>query len=90
MRPVNPRRLEESQISQLVVASRDGTHIKVVYETTELIEAPNWTPDGRWLVYNVDGRLLRISPDGQVGPTRINTAPIEDLNNDHVISPDGR
>ena len=24
------------------------------------------------------------------GPIRINTAPIEDLNNDHVLSPDGR
>lgn len=89
MRPQNPRRMLEGQVSQLVVASRDGREITVIYETTELIEAPNWTADGQWLVYNGDGRLFRISCDGQVGPSRINTAPIEDLNNDHVLSPDG-
>ena len=89
MRPRNPRRLDQGQVSQLVVSSRDGRDIRVVYETTELIEAPNWTPDGKWLVYNGDGRLFKISPDGEVGPSRINTAPIEDLNNDHVLSPDG-
>lgn len=90
MRPSDPRRLQPRQISQLVVASRDGSSLAVVYDTGELIEAPNWTPDGKWLVYNADGRLFRISPDGRVGPERINTAPIEDLNNDHLISPDGR
>jgi len=89
MRPIKPRRLKEGQVSQLVVASREGGDIRVIYETTELIEAPNWTPDGRWLIYNGDGRLFRISPDGQVGPSRINTAPVENLNNDHVVSPDG-
>jgi Tol biopolymer transport system component len=90
MRPANPRRLKEGQVSELVVASRDGASIEVVYQSTELIEAPNWTPDGQWMVYNGNGRLFRISPDGKVGPCRINTAPIEDLNNDHLVSPDGR
>ncbi|TGE85862.1 hypothetical protein C9418_24975 [Rhizobium sp. SEMIA 4032] len=89
MRPKNPRGLNHGQVSQLVVSSRDGRDIKVVCETTDLIETPNWTPDGKWLVYNGDGRLFKISPDGEVGPSRVNTTPIEDLNNDHVLSPDG-
>lgn len=89
MRPTETRRLMPNQTCELVVADRDGSKISVVYETSELIEAPNWTPDGRWLVYNADGRLFRISPDGVDGSHRINTAPIENLNNDHVISPDG-
>ena len=38
---------------------------QVIYDTAELIEAPNWTPDGKWLIYNADGRLFRISPDGE-------------------------
>lgn len=84
------RRLLPRQISQLVVASRDGASLRVIYETDQLIEAPNWTPDGAWLVYNADGRLFKISPDGQLGPDRINTAPVENLNNDHVIAPDGQ
>lgn len=84
------RRLLPGQVSELVVIGRDGGDARVIYDTGELIEAPNWTPDGRWLVYNADGRLFRLSPDGRDGPHRINTAPVENLNNDHVIAPDGR
>ena len=84
------RRLLPRQISQLVVAGRGGTAPEIIYESEQLIEAPNWSPDGAWLVYNADGRLFAISPDGQQGPNRINTAPVENLNNDHVIAPDGK
>lgn len=90
MRPRQPRRqLAPGQVSELTVIDRDGSNRTVIYETAELIEAPNWSPDGKWLVFNADGRLFRISPDGADGPHRINTAPVENLNNDHVISPDG-
>jgi Tol biopolymer transport system component len=90
MRPKESRRLLPNQYCELVVASRDGDRLSVIYDTSELIEAPNWTPDGKRLIYNADGRLFRISPDGRDGPHRINTAPIENLNNDHVIAPDGQ
>jgi TolB protein len=83
------RRLDPGRVSELVVFDLDRQAATVVYETGELIEAPNWSPDGRWLVYNADGRLFRISPDGADGPHRVNTAPIENLNNDHVIAPSG-
>jgi len=83
------RRLANGQSSELVTISRDGSDAQVIYHTNELIEAPNWTPDGQWLIYNADGRLFRISPDGTIGPQRINSAPAEDLNNDHLLSPDG-
>ncbi|SFK26208.1 WD40-like Beta Propeller Repeat [Mesorhizobium albiziae] len=91
MRPdAGARRLQADQISELVVIDRDGAQPRLVYDTRELIEAPNWTPDGQWLVYNGDGRLFRISPDGGDGPHRINSTPVENLNNDHVIAPDGQ
>jgi len=90
MRPKEPRRLLSGQVSELVVANRNGDTVSMIYETLELIEAPNWTMDGRWLVYNADGRLFRIATDGAQGPQRINTAPIENLNNDHVLAPDGQ
>lgn len=83
------RRLQPNQTSQLVVAGINGAAPQVVYETTDLIEAPNWTPDGRWLIYNADGLLYRISPDGGDGPAQIETGFLSDLNNDHVVSPDG-
>jgi len=90
MRPgPNARRLQAGQFCELVVFDITSGRATVVYETGELIEAPNWSPDRKWLVYNGDGRLFRISPHGGEGPHRINTAPVENLNNDHVISPDG-
>lgn len=84
------RTLRAGQVSQLVVARRDGSQIEVVHETAALIEAPNWSPDGRWLVFNSAGRLYRIAADGAAAPQAIDSAPIEELNNDHVISPCGR
>ena len=90
MRPTQSRRLLPTQTCELVVVDRTGANLSVIYETSELIEAPNWTPDGKWLIFNADGRLFKISPDGTDGPHRINTAPVENLNNDHLISPDGQ
>lgn len=91
MRPVRDmRRLNANQVCELVVYDIDADRAVAIYESGELIEAPNWSPDGKWLVYNGDGRLFRISTDGVDGPHRINSAPVENLNNDHVIAPDGR
>ena len=90
MRPdPETRRLLPRQRCELVVAEVPSGNTSVIYDTQDLIEAPNWTLDGQWLIYNADGRLFRISSDGHDGPHRINTAPVENLNNDHVLSPDG-
>lgn len=61
----------------------------LVYETTSSwIEAPNWTPDGSSLVLNADGLLYRIPVvGGELEP--VPTGDLADLNNDHVLSPDG-
>lgn len=61
---------------------------ELVLATDEHVEAPNWTPDGRWLVVNSDGLLYRV-PAGGGGLELIDTAPLDRLNNDHVLSPDG-
>lgn len=66
-----------------------GTH-QVIKEFPYLIEAPNWTPDGKWLVVNKEGRLYKISPDGSGDLVEINTGTINQCNNDHVISADGK
>ncbi len=53
-----------------------------------LIEAPNWTPDGKALVYNSTGRIWRF--DLQTREAReIDTGFVNNCNNDHVLSPDG-
>lgn len=84
------RQLQPGQRSELTVIDVDGGGRRVVFTADEIIEAPNWTPDGRWLVFNAGGELWRISPDGAAGPEQIDTGHLKDLNNDHVLSPDGR
>lgn len=60
----------------------------LVFATDQHVEAPNWSPDGRWLVVNCGGRIFRIPPTG--GRLElVDTAPLDQLNNDHVLSPDG-
>ncbi|TDW23746.1 WD40 repeat protein [Kribbella kalugense] len=50
-----------------------------------LFEAPNWTPDGT-LVVNGNGRLFRVADELE----EIELGGVPDINNDHVVSPDGR
>lgn len=65
-----------------------GEH-SVIKEFPFVIEAPNWTPDGKWLVVNKNGKLYKIAPDGSTDLIEINTGDITQCNNDHVISADG-
>jgi len=61
----------------------------VVYREEGRFEAPNWTRDGKYLLINRQGRLYRIPVSGG-SPESIDTGSIQQLNNDHGISPDGR
>lgn len=62
---------------------------RVVWQTDALFEAPNWSPDGRYLMLNSAGLLYRLSPEGDGGPQRVDTGFATLCNNDHGISPDG-
>jgi TolB protein len=60
----------------------------VLAEFDYVIEAPNWTQDGRYLVYNSRGRMYTYAL--ATGAIReIYTDFAIDCNNDHVLSPDG-
>lgn len=52
------------------------------------IQAPNWTVDGRALVYNLDGKIYRFDLETNES-TLINTGPADRNNNDHALSHDG-
>lgn len=61
---------------------------RVVWQTDRLVEAPNFSRDGRFLVINDDGLLYRLALDGGE-PVRIDTGFATLCNNDHGLSPDG-
>lgn len=84
------RSLLAGQTAQLVTIASDGSDRRVIFEATEVIEAPNWTPDGRFLIVNAGGELWRFPADGMGDAQKIDTRPLSGLNNDHVLSPDGK
>ena len=74
-----------STLETVPLASKDR---RVVWTTTNLIEAPNWSHDGATLIFNSKGRLHRIAVTGGE-PQPIDTGFATRCNNDHGISPDG-
>jgi Tol biopolymer transport system component len=66
----------------------DGTR-KVVYEKKDRFEAPNWMPDGKKLLFNMEGSLFTIPVEGGE-IEQLNTGTANRLNNDHCISFDGK
>lgn len=83
------RALQPGQRAELTIIKPDGSGRTVIFTADEVIEAPNWTPDGQTLVFNAGGELWRIPAAGGT-PARIDTGALRDLNNDHVLSPDGQ
>ena len=62
---------------------------RIVYHTPDSMQAPNWTRDGKALIFNRNGRLYRF--DLATGaPTELNTDFATHNNNDHVLSFDGK
>jgi TolB protein len=80
------RQVVESTLETIAVSSTDRT---VIYNTTSLIEAPNWTQDNQYLIYNSNGRIYKLPVKGGT-PVLIDTGFANRCNNDHGISPDGK
>jgi Tol biopolymer transport system component/regulation of enolase protein 1 (concanavalin A-like superfamily) len=60
-----------------------------VFRSDRPIQAPNWTKDGRFLIYNADGLLYRFElATGKT--TKLDAGSAAANNNDHVLSLDGK
>lgn len=72
--------------SSLEIHDPDRGTTRVVLRTDRLIEAPNWHPQG-WFLVNGDGHLWRADAEG-LQP--IDIGGLDRCNNDHGFLPDGR
>ena len=76
--------------SNLEILEVASGHRETIYKVPYSIQAPNWTPDGKSLIFNdAKGLIYRFDLAGRT-PTPINTGTVTNNNNDHVISFDGK
>ena len=75
----------ESTLETVTVASSDRS---VVYRTRDHIEAPNWSPDGKFFLINSGGRIWKLPVTGGTAEA-LDTGSQTHCNNDHGLSPDG-
>jgi TolB protein len=75
-----------STLETTTVASTDR---RVAYVAPAHFEAPNWSKDGSFFLFNQDGKIRRLALNGGE-PAVVPTDPQDRCNNDHGISPDGQ
>jgi len=65
---------------------------EVIYTADNLIEAPNWSPDGKKLLLNTGGELytLAVRQGSTAGLEKIDIGQVTRCNNDKGFSPDGK
>ncbi|MDB5199754.1 MAG: biopolymer transporter TolR [Chitinophagaceae bacterium] len=62
---------------------------KKVYTAPASLQAPNWTPDGKSLLYNSNGLIYKLDLGKKI-LQQLNTGNVRNNNNDHVISFNGK
>ncbi len=78
--------IAESTLETVEVASTDR---QVVHHTRDHIEAPNWSRDGKYFLFNSKGRIYKLPATGGT-PELLDTDGQTQCNNDHGLSPDGK
>jgi Tol biopolymer transport system component len=75
--------------SLLEVMDVETGHRMTVSSSPVSLQAPNWTPDGKTLIYNSDGKLYNFDLATKT-TMAINTDFAKKNNNDHVLTFDGK
>jgi len=89
--PATPNNLNPIKVhSDLSVYDLTTKTVSVVYSADTLWEAPNWTPDGKYLMSNSGGKLYRLDVTGKAKPEKVGLDATYAANNDHGLSPDGK
>jgi Tol biopolymer transport system component len=84
-RPGEGEAVLESRLETIDIASKAR---RVVYHARAHFEAPNWSRDGKYFLFNQDGRIYKLPVSGGK-PQLLNTGFATRCNNDHGLSPDG-
>ncbi|MDR2147797.1 MAG: transporter [Tannerella sp.] len=80
----------DKTISKLEIYDIETDARQVLKEFPFLIEAPNWSKDGKYLIFNSKGKLYKIEIARPENIEEINTGFAVNCNNDHVLSASGQ
>jgi TolB protein len=85
------RELVPNQRAQIWIGGPEIGQPELLFETGDiLIEAPNWSLDSASLFVNGHGLLWRLDLEStERGLVRVDFEDLPELNNDHVLDPDG-
>ena len=78
--------------STITIYDLETKTARAMYTADTVWEAPNWTPDGKYLIANSGGRIYRLDANakGPVTPEPLAIDPSYNCNNDHGPSWDGK
>jgi len=74
--------------SNLEILDVDTGDRQILHRVEDSFQAPNWTPDGKYLIYNRNGKLYRFELATRE-VTELDTGFADRNNNDHVLTFDG-
>jgi Tol biopolymer transport system component len=79
----------ELAMSKICVFDLETKTTEVIYTANTVFEAPNWSPDGKYLLVNSAGKLYRL-PLATRELQEVDLGEATHINNDHGISSDGK
>jgi len=85
---LNPEKVR----SRISIYDLQSKTVHIAYTADKLWEAPNWSPDGKYLLANSGGMIYRFPLDanGDAHPETLALDKAYDCNNDKALSPDGK
>ena len=87
--PATPAKLNLYSTLQTIDVADNARRATVVYSHSGLFQAPNWSRDGKSLVFNQEGHIFQVPVAGGT-PQLIDTGAATNCSGSHGFSPDGK
>src|SRR3569833_2592897 len=84
-----PEQTVASSTLQTVGIEENFRRALVVTTGSGRMEAPNWSKDGKTLIFNRDGKIWKVAAEGGE-PSLVNTGDATKCTGSHGLSPDGK
>lgn len=86
------RQAETQLRSKIYIYNVADGQSRLAFTDDSIWEAPNWSPDGKYLISNHNGAIYKLvfQPDGTLKPEELEVSAYLNCNNDKSLSPDGK